>query len=108
MGGKQKLLKYFERKYKPKSLSSYCEKNKFSGNSYYQMGFKLDKESQPCYTYFKSHSYIPLSRLAFQKHKLKDLLESFDENLTEWENMTNNGYLRLFDYGNFVFKKEYS
>ena len=107
IGGKEKLLKYFERTYKPKSILSYCEKDKFSGKSYIRNGFKLYKESQPSYTYYYKHDYISLSRLNFQKHKLKNLLESFDENLTEWENMKNNGYMRLFDYGNFVFIKEY-
>ena len=105
VGGKRKLLKYFERKYNPKSLISYCEKDKFSGKSYYEAGFKLDRESQPSYNYFYKHDFVPLSRLTFQKCKLKNLLEDFDENLSEWENMSNNGYMRLFDYGNYVFIK---
>lgn len=108
IGGKGKLLKFFERIYKPKSLISYCEKDKFSGKSYYKNGFRLDKESQPSYNYFYKHDLTPLSRLKFQKHKLKEVLENFDENLTEWENMRNNGYMRLFDYGNYVFIKEYN
>ena len=106
VGGKRKLLKYFERKYNPKSLISYCEKDKFSGKSYYEAGFKLDRESQPSYNYFYKHDFVPLSRLTFQKCKLKNLLEDFDENLSEWENMSNNGYMRLFDYGNYVFIKK--
>ena len=106
VGGKRKLLKYFERKYNPKSLISYCEKDKFSGKSYYEAGFKLDRESQPSYNYFYKHDLTPLSRLTFQKCKLKNLLEVFDENLSEWENMSNNGYMRLFDYGNYVFIKK--
>lgn len=105
IGGKGKLLKYFERNYKPKNLISYCEKNKFSGNSYLKLGFKLDKESKPGYNYYKGKQ--KLARQTCQKHKLKKLLENFDENLTEWENMTRNHYLKLFDYGNYVFKKEY-
>ena len=105
IGGKSKLLKYFEKTYKPKNLVSYCEKNKFSGDSYLKLGFKLDRESQPGYNYYKGKSKY--NRLNFQKHKLKNLLENFDENLSEWENMKNNGYKKLFDYGNFVFIKEY-
>ena len=105
VGGKGKLLKYFEKNYKPKSLISYCEKNKFSGYSYLKLGFSLDKESQPGYNYYKGKQ--KLTRQICQKHKLKEVLENFDENLTEWENMQNNGYMRLFDYGNFVFVKEY-
>lgn len=105
VGGKGKLLKYFEKNYKPKSLISYCEKNKFSGYSYLKLGFRLDKESQPGYNYYKGKQ--KLTRQICQKHKLKEFLENFDEDLTEWENMQNNGYMRLFDYGNFIFVKEY-
>ena len=106
IGGKEKLEKYFERKYNPKNILSYCEKDKFSGKSYYRNGFKLISESKPGYTYYYGKDYIPLSRIAFQKYKLKNKLEKFDEKLTEWENMSNNGYKRLFDYGNYIFLKE--
>ena len=101
IGGKGKLLKYFEINYKPKFLISYCEKNKFSGDSYLKLGFRLDKENQSDYNYYKGKQ--KLSRQDCQK----SLFETFDENLSEWENMSNNGYMRLFDYGNYVFIKEY-
>ena len=107
VGGKRKLLKYFERKYNPKSLISYCWKDYFEGKSYTDSGFKLSKETKPNYFYTKN-SLSPLeSREKFQKHKLKKVLKKFDENLTEQENMKNNNYLKIFDYGNYVFKKSY-
>ena len=37
------------------------------------------------------------------KHKLKDKLTNFDPNLTEFENMENNGYFRIYDCGNKVY-----
>ena len=105
--GKKKLLKYFEKNYKPKSLISYCWKDYFEGKSYTDSGFKLSKETKPNYFYTKN-SLSPLeSREKFQKHKLKKVLKTFDENLTEQENMKNNNYLKIFDYGNYVFKKSY-
>ena len=94
-------MKYFEINYKPKFLISYCEKNKFSGDSYLKLGFRLGKENQSDYNYYKGKQ--KLSRQDCQK----SLFETFDENLSEWENMSNNGYMRLFDYGNYVFIKEY-
>ena len=107
VGGKKKLLKYFEKNYKPKSLISYCWKDYFEGKSYTDSGFKLSKETKPNYFYTKN-SLSPLeSREKFQKHKLKKVLKTFDENLTEQENMKNNNYLKIFDYGNYVFKKSY-
>lgn len=104
-GGKSKMLNFFEKKYKPKNLVSYCEKNKFSGKSYLACGFKLLKESHQGYSYYKNNKKF--SRMTFQKCKLKDIFENFNPDLTEWENMKNNGYLKLFDYGNFVFIKTY-
>ena len=38
--------------------------------------------------------------MSFQKHKLKKLLPLFDEKLSEWENMKNNGFDRIWDCGN--------
>jgi len=37
------------------------------------------------------------------KHNLKDKLQIFDPNLTEWQNMQLNNYDRIWDCGNFVF-----
>ena len=33
--------------------------------------------------------------MGFQKHKLKNILEKFDFNKTEYENMLENDYLRI-------------
>ncbi len=38
------------------------------------------------------------------KHKLPKLLEKFDNELTEWENMQINGFDRIWDCGNNVFE----
>ena len=35
----------------------------------------------------------------FMKHKLKDTLKVFDENLTEVENCNNNGFYRVWNCG---------
>ena len=47
------------------------------------------------------------SRVAFQKHKLEKLLPAYDPNLTEWQNMQNAGYDRIWDCGNLVYAKTY-
>jgi hypothetical protein len=52
-----------------------------------------------------------IKRQQAQKHKLKDFLESrnliFDENLSERDNMINNGYRIYYDTGNLVYHKFY-
>ena len=47
------------------------------------------------------------SRNQFQKHLLQNKLTSFDEKLTEWENMQLNGYDRIWDCGNFIYELRY-
>jgi hypothetical protein len=42
--------------------------------------------------------------MKYQKHKLEKLLPIFDPLLTEWQNMQNNGYDRIWDCGNDVWE----
>ena len=101
-GGAGKLLKYFEKTYKPKSLISYADRRWSQGKLYAALGFTLDHISKPDYWYFKTNDLLLFSRMQFQKHKLKNVLSNYDEALTEVENMQNNGYFRIFDCGNLV------
>jgi len=115
VGGASKLLKYFERNYNPESLISYANRrwsslNGNDGNNLYtRLEFKYNGATQPNYFYFHINNPDKLySRNSFQKHKLKDKLKVFDENLTETENMYNNGYRKIYDSGNYSFIKKYN
>jgi hypothetical protein len=74
---------------------------------YENLGFKLTHYSNPNYVYVKAGKITQItelfSRQKFQKHKLSKLLEIYDENLSEWENMQLNGYDRYWDCGNAVY-----
>lgn len=104
IGGANKLFNYFIQQYNPKTIISYCDLRWGTGNLYNQLGFVFDKNSKPNYYYFKRTPYNPtlFSRIQFQKHKLKDKLQIFDPNLSEWQNMINNGYDKIYDCGNSV------
>ena len=104
-GAAGKLLKYFEKKYSPKSLITYADRRWSQGKLYQMLSFKLDHISPPDYWYFKS--LILESRQKYQKHKLKNILKTFDTNKSEIQNMHANGYHRIFDCGNLVFVKNY-
>ena len=106
VGGASKLLKYFEENYNPKSLVSYADLRWSYGELYTILGFSLKNTSLPAYWYWKTSNKLH-HRTEFQKHKLKNILEKFDENLSEYENMRINGYNRIFDCGNLVFVKTY-
>ncbi len=104
IGGFSKTLKFFENHQKPKSIISFCDLRFFDGKSYFANNFKLERISNPSYYYFRNSNEL-YNRFKFQKKKLKKL-KSFDENKTEWENMLENGWNRIWDCGNFLFIKK--
>jgi len=108
MGAASRLLKAFERTYKPKKLMSYANRRWSDGGLYRTLGFKETHTAEPNYFYFKKGDIFNLkSRNVFQKHKLHKLLEFFEEKETEQENMFRHDYRRVFDCGNYVFQKDY-
>ena len=71
---------------------------------YFKLGFKFIKNNVPSYNWIKDN--IILSRFQCQKSKLKEiLLEKFNEQLSEAENMLLNGFSKIYDCGNIVFEK---
>lgn len=105
-GAFSRLLSFFEKKHKPKSLITYADRRYSKGNVYLNNGFILSHTSSPNYYYVIGAKRE--NRINWQKHKLKSKLKIFDEKLTEWQNMESNGYYRIFDSGNLVFTKNYS
>jgi len=100
VGASSKLFKYFVDNFDVESAISYADRRWGAGSVYSNLGFKNVGTSAPNYFYFKSFNLEP--RMKFQKHKLPKLLENFDPNLSEWENMQANGWNRIWDCGNFV------
>lgn len=107
IGGASKLLKYFERNYNPKSVMSYANKRWSNGKLYESIGFEYIEDTPHNYFYFKINENILYPREKFQKHKLKDILETFDASLSEEQNMFNNNYRKIYDYGNKKYVKYY-
>ena len=108
VGGGSKLLKYFERNFKPTSIISYANRRWSQGNVYEKLGFEFIEDVKPNYFYFKPNENILYSRNKFQKHKLPQLLEKFNKHMTETQNMFENGYRKIFDCGNKKYIKEYN
>ena len=103
VGGGSKLLASFRRE-NDGSIISYADKRRSTGGLYKALGFELSHESPPNYWYWKIGSMKLESRIAYQKHKLKDKLDTFDSELTEYENMYANKYRKIYDCGNQVWK----
>ena len=101
VGGASKIFDYFVNVFKPNSIVSYSDRSIFKGKMYEKIGFKFIGYSEPNYWYTRDYETC-YSRIKFQKHKLSKILESFDPDLTEWENMKNNNWDRYWDCGNGV------
>ena len=104
IGSASKLFNYFIKNYNPKSIISYANRRFSNGSIYEKLGFKFLRKTEPNYFYFKVSESKTYSRNQFQKHKLVNLLDKFDENVSESENMFNNGYRRIYDCGNLVYE----
>lgn len=102
VGGFSKLLNHFVKNYHPKNILSYADKRYSTGKVYRTNGFTYINTSSPNYFYTKDYMNLE-SRIKYQKHKLHKLINDFNSELSEWENMKNNGFDRIWDCGNMVF-----
>ena len=102
VGGLSRLIKYVQKKLNPKSILTYVDLRYGIGKGYSKVGFNYVGISKPGYFYVKDNQRY--HRQQFQKHKLSTILETFDPNLTEEENMFENGYYRIWDCGNAIFE----
>ncbi len=104
VGGLSRLVKHVERKLKPKKIVTYADLRFGVGKGYLTSGFQFESITQPNYYYIKGQKRE--SRMKFQKHKLEKELNYFDSNLTESQNMFENGYEKVWDCGNVKFSQK--
>lgn len=103
VGGASKLFKYFFTRYNVSSCITYADLRFGEGRVYENCGFDRQNDSNPNYFYFKGNELHLQSRVKYQKYKLGNMLDKYDSSLTENENMTMNGYNRIWDCGNAVY-----
>ena len=102
MGGASKVLKRFILTVRPESIITYADRRYFTGKSYVNMGMEYSHSTSPGVWYWSNRKGLE-HRMKYQKHKLPDLLENFDPNLTEKENMINHGFRIYYDCGQMVY-----
>lgn len=103
VGGASRLFKYFFHRYNVKSCITYADLRFGEGDVYMHCNFQRQKDSQPNYFYFKANELKLNSRVKYQKHRLKSILEKYDASMSEYENMLANNYHRIWDCGNAVY-----
>lgn len=110
VGGAEKIFKYFQSKYNPQSIISYCDLSKFTGNLYSKLGFSLTRTS------IGKHWY----NIKTKKHITNNLLmqRGFDQLLgkeygcygkgtSNEELMLQHGFVEIYDAGQATYVKEF-
>ena len=99
-----KLLSHFKRNYSWDEIYSYADKRWSTGNVYEQLGFEETKHNPPAYWYVingkRKH------RWGYRKDALKNNYPNYNPNLTEYQNMLNWGYDRVWDCGTIKYTLE--
>jgi transposase-like protein len=105
VGAAGKLFKYFTSTYNPTKVTSYADRrfSSLDNTLYDQIGFVLDGITPVNFWYFKNGYNKRHHRFNFRKSLLKNKLNVFDSELTEYENMQMNGYDRIYDCGNLKY-----
>ena len=104
VGGASKLLNHFIKNVNPSSIYSYSDNQYSIGNMYHQIGFELEHENKCGYWYFDPIKRKAYHRFNFTKSKL--VANGHDSKLTEYEIMSNLGYLRVWDCGSRTWIKK--
>jgi hypothetical protein len=103
VGGISKLLKYFITNYNPSSILTYADyRYSVEDNMYSNIGFNMVGYTKPNYFYTNDYSKR-LHRFNFTKHRIVSHFGG-DSRLTEWENMVNMGYDRVWDCGSIKYE----
>ena len=97
IGGTSKMFQHFYNMVESHSLCTYANMRFGQGDVYKHCGLIRVKDTNPNYKYVKGGKVF--SRVQFQKHKLSNVLDTFDPTISEWENMKFNGYDRVWDCG---------
>lgn len=92
-----KLLTHFQRNNDWNKIISYVDRRWSSGNMYDAIGFKISGINPPTYYYVVSGKRK--HRWGYQKSKLKTTLSTFNDDLTEYQNMQHVGFWRVWDCG---------
>jgi hypothetical protein len=97
VGGGSKLFTHFVKTHTPTNVITYADNRWGDGSSYTKYGFSLIEQTKPSYYYVKAGTLKRHHRSQFMKHKIVEL--GGDPNLTEFENMDQMKYLRIYDCG---------
>lgn len=102
VGGASRLFARFIEDAQPKSVISYCDIAKFSGNVYAKLGFVLDHTSAPAKVWSKGDRYVT-DNLLRQRGYDQLFGTNYGKGTSNEELMIQNGWRSVYDCGQYVF-----
>lgn len=100
-----KLFSHFVKEYTPKEVFSYADRRWSTNiipNVYDRLGFTMTSKTKPNYFYVhpnKKNYKLRENRYGYRKTRLAKLFPDYDASKTEWENMKEHGYDKIWDCG---------
>lgn len=98
IGGASKLFKHFIKNYQPKSIISYCDNSKFSGEIYKNLGFELKDFGGPSKHWFNGERHIT-DNLLRQRGFDQLFNMNYGKGTSNEELMKEYGFVEIYDSG---------
>lgn len=104
VGGAEKLFKHFIEKFSPNTVVSYCDRNKFSGDMYGNLGFKKTYcKSSEHWSKGKTHILGSLLRQRGFDQLLGEKYGCYGKGTNNEELMVKHGFAKVIDAGQITF-----
>ena len=101
VGGSEKLFSHFVKSYKPKSVISYCDLSKFTGNVYKKLGFVLTNTTKPSKHWWDGKTHIT-DNLLRQRGFDQLFNANYGKGTNNEELMLKHKFLPVYDCGQSV------
>ena len=103
VGGSQRLFKHFLKELNPKSIISYCDNSKFSGEVYEKLGMVLSNQSGPACIWSKGSTKIT-DNLLRQQGFDRLFSTNYGKGTSNVELILNEGFVEVYDCGQKIFE----
>ena len=107
VGGTQRLFSHFVKEFNPKSVVSYCDRSKFTGDVYTKLGFELQSTGKPTKHWYSNKKSEKMQHITdnFLRQRGFDQIfgASYGKGTSNEQLMIERGYLPVYDCGQMRF-----
>jgi hypothetical protein len=104
LGGAEKLFKYFTENYNPKSIISYCDRSKFTGNIYSKLGFSLKSSGTPTCHWYNNKTGEHFTDALVRQRGVDQLLgTNYGKGTSNNELLIQHNFVPIYDCGQMVY-----